>query len=98
MTLVLVVLFGLMLLGIPVAFAILSAGMAYLATTGGSMLVVAQRLIYGLNSFTLLAVPLFILVGNLMDFGGISKRLTDKNEQNQDFDRKSQLLFKWQNR
>ena len=65
MTLVLVVLFGLMLLGIPVAFAILSAGMAYLATTGGSMLVVAQRLIYGLNSFTLLAVPLFILVGNL---------------------------------
>ena len=34
-------------------------------------------LIYGLNSFTLLAVPLFILVGNLMDFGGISKRLTD---------------------
>ena len=41
------------------------------------MLVVAQRLIYGLNSFTLLAVPLFILVGNLMDFGGISKRLTD---------------------
>lgn len=77
MTLVLVVLFGLMLLGIPVAFAILSAGMAYLATTGGSMLVVAQRLIYGLNSFTLLAVPLFILVGNLMDFGGISKRLTD---------------------
>ena len=49
MTLVLVVLFGLMLLGIPVAFAILSAGMAYLATTGGSMLVVAQRLIYGLN-------------------------------------------------
>ncbi|MBQ1524443.1 MAG: TRAP transporter large permease, partial [Firmicutes bacterium] len=35
------------------------------------------RLVYGLNSFTLLAVPLFVLVGNLMDFGGISKRLTD---------------------
>ena len=77
MTLVFIVLFGLMLLGVPVCFAILSAGMAYLAETGGSMLVVAQRLVYGLNSFTLLAVPLFILVGNLMDFGGISKRLTD---------------------
>ena len=77
MTLVFVILFGLMLLGVPVAFAILSSGMAYLATTGTSILVVAQRLIYGLNSFTLLAVPLFILVGNLMDFGGISKRLTD---------------------
>ena len=77
MTLVFIALFGLMLLGVPVAFAILSAGMTYLATTGSSILVVPQRLIYGLNSFTLLAVPLFILVGNLMDFGGISKRLTD---------------------
>lgn len=77
MTLVFIVLFGLMLLGVPVCFAILSAGIAYLAETGGSMMVVAQRLVYGLNSFTLLAVPLFILVGNLMDFGGISRRLTD---------------------
>ena len=77
MTIVFAVLFGLMLLGVPVAFAILSSGMAYLFTTGTSILMVAQRLVYGLNSFTLLAVPLFILVGNLMDFGGISKRLTD---------------------
>lgn len=77
MTLVFIVLFGLMLLGVPVAFAIMSAGMTYLAATGTSLLVVAQRLVYGLNSFTLLAVPLFILVGNLMDFGGISQRLTD---------------------
>lgn len=77
MTLVFIVLFALMLLGVPVAFAILSSGMSYLASTGASVMVVAQRLVYGLNSFTLLAVPLFILVGNLMDFGGISKRLTD---------------------
>ena len=34
MTLVFIALFGLMLLGVPVAFAILSAGMTYLATTG----------------------------------------------------------------
>ena len=66
MTTVLAALFGLMLIGVPVAFSIISAGMVYLATSGTSMLVVAQRLIYGLNSFTLLAVPLFILVGNLM--------------------------------
>ena len=77
MTIVFIVLFGLMLLGVPVAFAILSSGMAYLAVTDTSILMLAQRLIYGLNSFTLLAVPLFILVGNLMDSGGISKRLTD---------------------
>ena len=77
MTAVFIVLFGFMLLGVPVAFAIMSSGMAYLVSTGTSFLVIAQRLIYGLNSFTLLAVPLFILVGNLMDYGGISKRLTD---------------------
>ena len=77
MTAVFIVLFGFMLLGVPVAFAIMSSGMAYLVSTGTIFLVVAQRLIYGLNSFTLLAVPLFILVGNLMDYGGISKRLTD---------------------
>ena len=75
MTIVFIVLFGLMLLGVPVAFAILSSGMAYLAVTDTSILMLAQRLVYGLNSFTLLAVPLFILVGNLMDSGGISKRL-----------------------
>ena len=77
MTIVFIVLFAFMLLGVPVAFAIMTAGVAYLHMTHGSLLVVAQRLVYGLNSFTLLAVPLFILVGNLMDSGGISKRLTD---------------------
>ena len=72
MTLVFIILFGLMLVGVPVAFAIISSGVAYLATNGMSILTLSQRLIYGLNSFTLLAVPLFILVGNLMDFGGIN--------------------------
>ena len=77
MGLVFIVLFGLMLLGVPVAFAIISSGVTYLAITDVNVAVLAQRMVYGLNSFTLLAVPLFILVGNLMDFGGISRRLTD---------------------
>ncbi len=77
MTIVFIVLFGLMLIGVPVAFGIISSGMVYVFSTGSSPLILAQRLIFGLNSFTLLAVPLFILVGELMDSGGISKRLTD---------------------
>lgn len=77
MGLVFLVLFGLMLVGVPVAFAIMTSGVTYLAITDTNIAVLAQRMVYGLNSFTLLAVPLFILVGNLMDFGGISKRLTD---------------------
>lgn len=77
MTLVFVLLFGLMLIGVPVAFAIMSSGLVYLTITETNVAVLAQRLVYGMNSFTLLAVPLFVLVGNLMDFGGISRRLTD---------------------
>lgn len=77
MGLVFIVLFALMLVGVPVAFAIISSGVTYLAITDVNVAVLAQRMVYGLNSFTLLAVPLFILVGNLMDFGGISRRLTD---------------------
>ena len=77
MGLVFLVLFGLMLVGVPVAFSIMTSGITYLAITDTNIAVLAQRMVYGLNSFTLLAVPLFILVGNLMDFGGISKRLTD---------------------
>ena len=77
MNLVFILLFGLMLIGVPVAFAIMTAGFSYLVTTGTNIMMLPQRLVYGLNSFTLLAVPLFIFVGNLMDSGGISKRLTD---------------------
>ena len=77
MAIVFIILFGLMLIGTPVAFAILTAGIAYLQQTDQSFLVAAQRMITGVNSFPLLAVPLFLVVGNLMDFGGISKRLVD---------------------
>lgn len=76
MTIVFCVLFGLMLIGTPVAFAILTAGIVYLGENGLQLLVAAQRVITGVNSFPLLAVPLFLVVGNLMDYGGISKRLT----------------------
>lgn len=77
MAVVLIALFGLMLIGVPVAFAILSSGIIYLFQNMQDPLIMAQRMVSGLNSFTLLAVPLFILVGDLMDKGGISKRLTD---------------------
>lgn len=77
MSVVFFVLFFLMLIGTPVAFAIMTSGLTYLYTTGQNFIIAPQRVITGVNSFTLLAVPLFILVGNLMDYGGISKRLTD---------------------
>jgi C4-dicarboxylate transporter DctM subunit len=73
---VLAIIIGLLLVGVPVAFSILSSGIVFLLVTELKPLtLVCQRLTTGLDSFPLLAVPLFILVGNLMDSGGISKRL-----------------------
>jgi C4-dicarboxylate transporter DctM subunit len=67
-----------MLAGIPVAFSIILSSAFFLQATGMRPLVlVAQRLVTGMDSFPLLAVPLFVLTGNIMDSGGISRRLTD---------------------
>ncbi|MCK5747105.1 MAG: TRAP transporter large permease [Oricola sp.] len=70
----------LLALGVPIAFAI---GLATLATILLSVdffpavTTVAQRMAGGLDSFTLLAIPLFILSGQIMGGGGIAKRLVD---------------------
>lgn len=66
---------GLMVLRVPVAFAL---GMSSVVTAfylGLPMLMIGQRMVNGLFSFTFLAVPFFILVGNIMTEGGISDRL-----------------------
>jgi len=65
-------------IGVPVAFSILGSGIVFLGMTELKPLVlVAQRMVTGLDSFPLLAVPLFVLVGDLMDRGGISKRMVN---------------------
>lgn len=62
--------------GVPVAFSILGSGIWFLLDTGMKPLtLVCQRAVTGLDSFPLLAVPLFVFVGDLMDRGGISKRM-----------------------
>lgn len=62
--------------GVPVAFSILGSGIWFLLETGMKPLtLVCQRAVTGLDSFPLLAVPLFVFVGDLMDRGGISKRM-----------------------
>lgn len=66
---------GLMVLRVPIAFALGLASLGTALHLGLPLLLVAQRMINGLNSFTFLAVPFFILVGNIMTEGGISDRL-----------------------
>ena len=65
-----------MLLRVPVAFALLAASLLYISATGiAPDLLVAQRLITGLDSFPFIAVPFFILAGNLMNSAGITGRI-----------------------
>jgi tripartite ATP-independent transporter DctM subunit len=70
------VLFGGIFIGIPIAFAIAVSGMAYLVFESTvPLLVVAQRMVVGVDSFTLLAIPLFVLAGALMAEGDITPRI-----------------------
>jgi TRAP-type C4-dicarboxylate transport system permease large subunit len=66
----------LMVLGVPVAVSMVAASLAYLAVHGGAPdVIVAQRMIAGVESFPLLAVPFFILAGNLMNIAGVTGRI-----------------------
>lgn len=69
-------LFGLILIGAPVAIALAGASAIFIMVTGQVPdTVVAHRMINGVDSFPLLAVPFFILAGNLMNTAGITTRI-----------------------
>ncbi len=80
---ILLALFGtlliLMFIGVPVGFAMIGASLAVLAYSRGldsiPFEMLAQRTLYGVNSFTLLAIPAFLLIGRLMNEAGISDRV-----------------------
>ncbi|MET0209399.1 MAG: TRAP transporter large permease, partial [Burkholderiaceae bacterium] len=65
-----------MVTGIPVAIAMAGSALLYIWLTGNTPgLVVVHRMISGIDSFPLLAVPFFILAGNLMNNAGITNRI-----------------------
>lgn len=77
-----IILFGtlvvLLVIGFPVAFALIGASLAFILLESSlPMVVVIHRTIGGIDSFTLLAVPFFILAGNLMNHAGITDRIFD---------------------
>lgn len=77
-------LLGAMALGMPIAYALLVCGvclMTYLAGTGVlnafDAQIIAQRFVDGADNFPLLAVPFFLLAGEFMNAGGLSKRIVN---------------------
>src|SRR5256884_628697 len=66
----------LMLLGLPVALSMAVSSLVYILVTGITPdVTLAQRMIAGVESFPLLAVPFFILAGNLMNIAGVTGRI-----------------------
>ena len=77
-------LLGAMALGMPIAYALLVCGlslMAYLSATGVipsfDSQILAQRFVDGADNFPLLAVPFFLLAGEFMNAGGLSRRIVN---------------------
>ncbi len=64
--------------GIPIAFAFGTATMAYLAlATNAPLMIVVSRMDEGMSSLILLSVPLFVLLGSLLEMSGLAKTLID---------------------
>jgi len=69
---------GAMAVGIPVAFALMLCGVALMWHMDMfNSQIIAQNMIAGADTFTLLAIPFFILAGELMNSGGLSRRIID---------------------
>ena len=71
-------LLGCIIIGVPVAFSLLLCGLALMVHLDMfDIQIMAQNLIHGADSFPLLAIPFFVLAGEVMNAGGISKRIVD---------------------
>jgi tripartite ATP-independent transporter DctM subunit len=71
-------LLGAMALGIPIAYALLASGVALMLHLDlFDAQILAQNVINGADSFPLLAVPFFMLAGEIMNTGGLSRRIVD---------------------
>ncbi|MBB4017519.1 C4-dicarboxylate transporter DctM subunit [Chelatococcus caeni] len=67
----------LLMIGVPTAYALAGSALLAIWWDGIPLTVAAQRIAAGVQSFPLLAIPLFILAGTLMNASGISERLFD---------------------
>ena len=67
-----------MALGVPIAFALLLSGLALMLHLDMfDSQIIAQNIINGADSFPLMAVPFFLLAGEIMNAGGLSRRIVD---------------------
>lgn len=65
----------LILVNVPIGFALGISSLGYLVFQGLPLVILPHRIGGGIDSFTLLAIPFFLLAGNLMNNGGVTKRI-----------------------
>ncbi len=66
---------GMVLVGVPIGVAMIFVSMGYFYYSGMGISFAMQRMVDGLNSFPLLAVPLFILAAAILNSAGITRHL-----------------------
>jgi hypothetical protein len=69
--------FVLMMLRVPITFALLIATLGSALVSGTNLSVMVNQMVQGANSFSLLAIPFFILMGEIMAEGGMSEKIVD---------------------
>ena len=74
---VIVAFFGLLIIGVPIAHVVLGAAGIGCLMTGTTGTILAQQTVLGMNSYVMLAVPFFILSGDLAAKGQTSQRLVN---------------------
>ena len=80
LAIIILVLAVLLIAGVPISYAIgisALAAIVQMVSLDVSVLTAAQRTFVGMSKFSLTAIPFFVLAGNLMNQGGIAKRLVD---------------------
>ena len=70
---------AIMLVGVPIGLCLCLSGIVYIYSTGNPVLLqsYATQMFAGVDSYGLIAIPLFILIGEVMNSGGITRRLVD---------------------
>ena len=69
--------FALLLIGVPIYMSMLVPSVLYLVINDMSLLMIAQKCMNGLNSFTLIAIPFFIMAAQVMNSGSVTNRIFD---------------------
>ena len=77
LTILCITFFGLLVLGVPVAFSIGLSALATILYEGLPMAVIFQQMTSGMNVFSFLAIPFFIFAGELMLYGGIADKIVN---------------------